>query len=88
MKKPLIALISLLAAASGSAAELTPSQALSRLQTNSAARKIINRQTMGTPQLIATLPELYVFSTGPGYMVLPADDIALPILAYVDFGKF
>lgn len=88
MKKPLIALISLLAAASGSAAELTPSQALSRLQTNSAARKIINRQTMGIPQLIATLPELYVFSTGPGYMVLPADDIALPILAYVDFGKF
>ncbi|MDE6534623.1 MAG: C10 family peptidase [Muribaculaceae bacterium] len=88
MKKTLtLVLLSLLGAGTISAEHLSPTQALARVKGNSQARKVIGNRK-ATPQLIAELPELYVFSSGDGFMILPADDIALPLLAYADSGEF
>ena len=79
--------MSLLGAGAISAEHLTPTQALARVKGNSQARKVIGSKK-ATPQLIAELPEMYVFSSGDGFMILPADDIARPLLAYADSGEF
>ena len=66
------------------AAPLTSEQALARL--NSRAIRL----APGVKKLrcIAELPELYVFSSGRGFMIAPADDVAQPLLAYADEGTF
>lgn len=88
MKKSLTSLLAaLLGLGSVSAAELTPAQALARVKSNSQARKVIGSRNL-SPQLIAELPELYVFSSGTGFMILPANDVALPLLGYADSGEF
>lgn len=89
MKKTITSVLAaLVGIGAATAAELTPAQALARVQSNAGARKIIGRSATKTPQLIAQLPELYVFSTGEGFMILPADDVATPLLAYADATEF
>lgn len=88
MKKSLtLILLSLLGAGVMYAGHLTPTQALARVKGNSQARKVIGNRSIA-PQLIAELPELYVFSSGNGFMILPADDSAMPLLGYSDSGEF
>lgn len=67
-------------ALSASAEYVTPEQALARLQEGSNGTKHA-RAAMGAT-LLQERPGLYVFSTASGYMILPSDDIARPILAY------
>lgn len=76
------------AATLGAGAEsLTPARALERLERSSVPA---GRLAPGLkPRLVASLPELYVFSHGAdGYMVLPADDVAAPLLGYSEAGAF
>lgn len=88
MKKSLtFILLSLLGNGLMRGEHLTPIEALARVKDNSQARKVISNRSIA-PQLIAELPELYVFSSGDGFMILPADDAATPLLAYADSGEF
>ena len=89
MKKryTLILLAVAAAATSASAAHLTPEQALDRLtQSPADMRRAPGRTT--EMRLIDRLPELYVFSSGRGFMVLPADDAAPALLGYTDTGTY
>lgn len=75
------------AATSASAAPLTPAQALARLEQSPADM----RKAPGHSQemrLIDRMPALYVFSSGRGFMVLPADDAAPALLGYTDTGTY
>lgn len=83
----LLAAISSVAAVQAS--DLTPEQALARLGTSgpkfkSTSLKSGNKQL----KLQATVGNLYVFSGGQGFVVLPADDAAPALLAYSDSDKF
>lgn len=79
MKRLSIVLTCAAAAAVVSADYVTPDEALARLGGESRA--------VVSATLIQERPEIYVFSTEEGYMILPSDDIARPLLAYgADFG--
>lgn len=67
---------------------VTPAQALARLNSDSQARRVVGRHYSNKMRQVAELPELYVFSSGNGFMILPADDVARPLLAYSDSGEF
>lgn len=81
--------IALLAVAfSAYAAHITPEQALARLQSDG-PRKVAPQ--VARYQLIEqnAYNELYLFTTGEkggGYVILPADDSAAPLLGYSDSG--
>lgn len=72
---------------------LTPEQALGRLNTSEMARKA---PAMTAPRLAMTTntpfgePAVYVFTNDASgsYMILPADDAAIPMLGYSDAGAF
>lgn len=85
-----LGLIIALGTFSAFAEPITPEAALSRLNGDSQARRVVGRHKTGAKQMkhIASLPELYVFSSGDGYVILPADDVAQPLLAYADSGEF
>lgn len=73
------------------AAPVSPEQALKRLNNDAGARKMISkRHAVNKMNQVAELPELYVFTpeAGEGFMILPADDVAQPLLAYSDSGQF
>ena len=92
MKKHITLGIFIASAAMGAfAAPVTPAQALQRLNSDSGAHKIISKHhSVNKMNQIASLPELYVFApeSGDGFMILPADDVAQPLLAYADSGEF
>ena len=79
-----------------SARELTPAEALSRLsqgQVSPATRakaKGMNPVPAHTTRTVTGKPAVYVFANpeAEGYMVLSADDQALPLLGYSDNGNF
>lgn len=88
--KSFIAAAMMLAAATAAAAPLTPDQALSRLKTHGGAMAARGQEL----QLAHTVeqgqePCAYVFNEGDkGFMVLSADDAALPVLGYCDNGTY
>ncbi len=92
MKRHITLGIFLGAAALGAfASPVTPAQALQRLQGDNGARKMISkRHAVNKMAQVAQLPELYVFAPegGDGFVILPADDVAQPLLAYSDSGEF
>lgn len=89
--KKFFAAIALLALGAGtmSARELSPSEALGRL--SSQTRQIRNiKAAPEAPELIFTqpdslgIPAAYVFSNSEGLLILSADDVAAPLLGYTD----
>lgn len=93
MKKllTLLALASLLPAALP-AATITPEEALLRARRSNRLSAVTGN--LQTPRLVHTekwngsLPTVYVFDSGDGYLLLGADDVAAPLLGYSDSGKF
>lgn len=94
--KSLITAVACLLTAAGSiAAPITPEQALRRLG-DAGAPATRAAGDDGTPVLALTkmsesgTPALYIFNKAPGsgFLVLPADDIAYPVLGYSDSGSF
>lgn len=91
MKNYLLLIAILLGVASGQSAELTAEQALSRFeQSKQSSVKYAPRHAGGMSSLTLnkTVGNLYVFSGGDGFVVLPADDAAPALLAYADSGEF
>lgn len=89
MKKLSLFAVAMCGLMSANAADLTPAEALARLGKSGALRK--HAAVDGTRQAltpIAELPNLYVFSTGSGYMILPSNDVAAPLLGYAENGTF
>lgn len=84
MKKLTLLCAAMVAALSAAADHVTPEQALGRLHPSQ-----LRRAPGHSPlKCIAELPELYVFSSGTGYLLLPADDAAPALLGYADSGTF
>lgn len=93
MKKLLLSGVFAAMAFGGWADVVTPNQALDRVMGNAGLMSAGMQQSR--PQLVATRsvdnqPAVYVFSldSDKGYIVLPADDEATPMLGYSDSGKF
>lgn len=93
LKKSLLLAVGALAVQGALADTLTPDQALQRMQSESAARRVIATGTR--PELVYTAvttlgqPAVYVFNReGGGTIFLSADDLALPMLGYTDDGAF
>lgn len=73
----------------GSAASLTPDQALARYNSNRPQRIAASGDlTSNSMELHSTVGYLYVFSGDRGFIVLPADDAAPALLGYSDSGEF
>ncbi len=70
--------------------QLTPDEALSRAGVSLAARSQSLPELSYTATDTLSRPMAYVFSRGAdcGYMVVSADDVAVPVLAYADSGTF
>ncbi len=76
-------------AVASQAASLTPQQALERLTASPSVKKIVKSGSVTSAySLQQTIGNLYVFSHGDGYVILPADDAAPALLAYSDNGQF
>lgn len=93
MRKLLLSGVFAAMAFGGWADVVTPNQALDRVMGNAGLMSAGMQQSR--PQLVATRsvdnqPAVYVFSldSDKGYIVLPADDEATPMLGYSDSGKF
>lgn len=90
----LFALAALSAAFSASASPLSPQEALQRVSDASARR--VKGSMLYDSRLLYTfsdkenLPQLYVFtgSSGQGFLIVSADDMAVPLLGYSDQGSF
>ncbi|MDE6489674.1 MAG: C10 family peptidase, partial [Muribaculaceae bacterium] len=95
MKRSLIFAFAAMAAMTVSARQLTPQQALSRALGDKAMRAVgVGAQSAAQLAYTASdsleRPMAYVFTSGAdrGYMVVSADDVAVPVLAYADSGTF
>lgn len=92
MKKVIVIALSLFALSGVAyAAPLTPGQALKRAGVNSIANRMASKT--GGNKLAHTFetngsPTVYAFSSGEGYILLSADDVAAPVLGYSDSGSF
>lgn len=91
MKKILLtALIATGLATSAEARTLTPNEALGRLHTDRTAMALLNGATPSTSRLVKTVrtadgdAALYLFRNAgsEGYMLVSADDVAVPLLGY------
>lgn len=71
-----------------SAAHLTPREALQRLNSSPAMAKMPSKfQSVSTP--VVSTPAYYIFEgESEGYIVVSADDAAVPLLGYSDSGSF
>ncbi|MDO5395394.1 MAG: C10 family peptidase [Bacteroidales bacterium] len=93
MKKLLLFLTAAaLCATTGAARSLSPDEALSRL-TEGRASKALSRNPVGSARLITTgtynnVPTYYVFAQGERTLFVGADDLAEPLLGYVDNPDF
>ncbi len=89
MKKilPLICMISSCGIAVAN--PVSPDQALARLSKLSEVKTYSRAAVAQAPmELISTEGNLYVFTSGEGFVVLPADDAAPALLAFSDTGRF
>ena len=84
----------LIAGGAASAKTLLPEEALQRVQGSQIKAQALNN-LQNAPELVLTsftesgVPAVYVFGKQDnGYMILSADDIAYPVLAYADNGTF
>lgn len=88
-----IAALAVAATLSATASPLTPAEALARLGNDGAdrapARVRVAPRLVSTVNTSAGVPAVYVFdaASGPGYMVLSADDCVAPLLGYSDEGS-
>ncbi|MDE6006438.1 MAG: C10 family peptidase [Muribaculaceae bacterium] len=93
MNKFLSLALALLAASSVAAAPLTPAEALSRASKDS-RQKIGAKTFVEVPAYVVKSeskdPAAYIFNASgrEGFMVVPADDVAYPVLGYSDSGEF
>ena len=76
-------------AMAASAAPVTPQEALTRASLDSRAPRAVRSAVTASPTLVKTMtsssgaPAVYLFSTkADGFVMLPADDTCLPVLAY------
>jgi len=67
------------------AAPVTPEEALGRLESSKARAYAPGRNNM---KLSSTVGNLYIFSSGQGYAVLPNDDLAPALLGYSESGRY
>ncbi len=86
MKKLLLSTAALLAIVPSFARTLSPEEALARVTTHNAG---IVTSAASTPKLIATgeyegITTYYVYSDKNSAMILSADDLALPVIGYLD----
>ena len=93
MNKIFITGLALLAFGAMQARTLSPEEALERVHASGAPAKAKALGTQARPRLVHTAvteqgqPAVYVFNNdGQGYMMLSADDVAYPVLAYSDNG--
>ncbi len=71
------------------ASPLTPEQALARFSNSASSHAPTWKAPSATPlKLTETYGNLYVFSNGEGFAILPADDLAPALLGYSDNGHF
>lgn len=77
------AIIGFIAFGHVSAAGLTPDEALARLN-DSSVRRLPARNNDSGMKYHSTIGNLYIFTSGNGYMILPDDDRAPPLLGYSD----
>ena len=89
MKKTLLTMATALLSVAGVyAVELTPEEALGRLDSSSRSKAIGLKPA--SPKLLHTFrasdnqPMIYVFGEDENYFLLSADDVALPLLGYAD----
>ncbi len=83
MNKLVVFSVLAMSALSASAEYITPEQALGRLEQTSMPKSLRSREASKL-KLVSSPSELYVFSSGDGFMILPADDIARPLLGYCE----
>ncbi|MDE6528558.1 MAG: C10 family peptidase, partial [Muribaculaceae bacterium] len=92
MKKGLILMSLLMAATGGFARTLTPEEALQRVKNDNGMKRALQSDASASPQLVQTvrtsagMPAVYLFnrSEDAGYMLVSADDVAMPLLGYSD----
>lgn len=71
------------------ASPLTPDEALNRLQPDAQMRLGGERpELVMTGRSMAGKPTFYVFSTASRTIIASADDVAVPLLGYIDSGNF
>lgn len=94
VSKTALLILTLASSLSVIAREITPDEALGRLRNESYA-SMARRAAKVTPSLVHTAltetgqPAAYIFNNGgEGFMVLSADDEAIPVLGYSDSGEF
>lgn len=83
MNKLIVLSVLALSALSVSAEHITPEQALGRLDKNSMPKGMRSREASGL-KLVSSPNELYVFSSGDDFMIVPSDDVARPLLGYCE----
>ncbi|MDE6489602.1 MAG: C10 family peptidase, partial [Muribaculaceae bacterium] len=96
MKRVLISFALVTAVLALSARQLSPAEALNRAIGGDRTSRAVVQPTASEPELVYTAsdslvrPMAYVFSSGEdcGYMIVSADDVAVPLLAYSDSGTF
>lgn len=99
MQKILLLITAMAVALFSQAKTLTPQQALERVDKDvvvNGKRAAAAARISASPKLLHTAlasdgePAVYVFAgrTGDGFMVVSADDIAAPVLGYVDEGSY
>lgn len=71
------------------ASPLTPDEALNRIQPDAQMRLGGERpELVMTGRSMAGKPTFYVFSTASRTIIASADDVAVPLLGYIDSGNF
>ena len=91
MKKSIILIFLLTCALGGAARQLSPSQALSRVTGGGVRTMSLNTASAQPAMTVADngFTSLYVFDKGPsGFMIVSADDCAVPLLGYSDSDSF
>lgn len=87
MKKTLLlTALCLLGLGAASPGSLTPAQALARLDKSSVWKSRGKAAPTKQLKLVAEMPQVYVFSSGEGFAVTPANDCAPALLGYADEG--
>ncbi len=89
MNKILPLLCMIVSCGNAFANHVSPDQALARLTKSSGAKAYAPRSTQrSSMELISTDGNLYVFTAGEGFVILPSDDEAPALLAFSDTGTF
>lgn len=69
-----------------SASHVTPEQALARLNKSTEINRLRQKGRVSPMTLNSTIGNIYVFTNGEGFVVLPAEDSAPALLGYSDKG--